>query len=234
MAKVRLLKRKDKKKFFNDRNIVNVFSFAGIDFNYKEGVQNDFTVIITGLCDPVGDIYIVDLFRKCINGSELPLHFFNLYRKWNWKNVGIDANANQVVMKWLLQSWVGRPWNELYPGSMDNSKITAPLITEIDSEGRNKFTVIESVCGSNWRRLKFSENLLFFKDLKYEFKELRVAKHDDIPDAMTNLVRVVKPPPIIDLNMIDPKTGRIKRKKNELSPIELILELDPFEQILCQ
>jgi hypothetical protein len=234
LRQVRLLKRNDGNLFLNKSSIINVFPFAGIDFNYKEGVKNDYTVIVTGLVDPFGLIYIVNMFRKRIDGSKLPLIFFKLYREWVWESVGIDANANQVVMKWLLETYKGRPWNELYVGSNDTSPILVPSMVELESGGQNKYSIIESICGGNWRRMRFAKGLTDFAELKTEFRELRGAKHDDIPDAITNLIRVVRTPPMIDLAMVDPRTGIISKSRQKKTPIDYLMEMNEFDRLLAQ
>lgn len=234
MKQVKLLKRNDSGLFLNKSNLINVFPFAGIDFNYKDSMRSDYTVIVTGLVDPFGLIYIVDMFRRVIDGQQLPKFFFQLFRQWQWMNVGIDANANQVTMKWLIEAWVGRPWNELFIGSNDTTKITAPMLTELDSGGQNKYSLIESVCGGNWNRVKFAKNIQDFEDIKTEFRELRGAKHDDIPDAFMNLMRVVRTPPMIDLTMVDPRTGIISKYREKKTIIDYLMEMNEFDRLMAQ
>ncbi|MEM4326249.1 MAG: hypothetical protein QXU40_03030 [Candidatus Pacearchaeota archaeon] len=197
-------------------------------------MRSDYTVIVTGLVDPFGFIYIVDMFRKVIDGRQLPFFFFKLYRQWQWMNVGIDANANQITMKWLIEAWVGRPWNELYPGSNDTTKISAPMITELENGGQNKYSLIESICGGNWDRIRFSKKISNFDDIKTEFRELRRSKHDDIPDAFANLIRVVRVPPMIDLGMVDPRTGIISKYHQKKTVIDYLAEMDEFDRLMVQ
>jgi hypothetical protein len=235
VRRVNLLRRNDGRLFLNNSDIINVLPFAGIDFNYKDKLTSDYTVIVTGLVDPFGIIYIVNMFRKIIDGQTLPKIFFKLHREWQWESVGIDANANQITMKWLIESWQNRDWRDLYPGSNDSTKIIAPLITELESGGQNKYSLIESVCGANWRRIKFIKGLADFEELKTEFRELRSAKFDDIPDAITNLIRIVRPAPMVDLGSAHPRTGFVRRhgKKPE-TPIDILMKLDRYDRILAQ
>ena len=221
---MKVIIRKDGKLFFNNHHMVNVNLICGIDIAYSESIASDYTVIATGAVDPIGNIYVIDLFRERIKPDMFPIVFFRLHRKWNWDFVGIDASANQIA-HYLIYPWLNRKWVEILPETRDESKITLPVIDEL-KHTNNKHSIIEAVCSAEWRNIRFVKNLPHFDELKHEFEELRKARHDDIPDAITNMIMVKRVPPMVDLTRINPRTLKVARKPGL---IDQILEEVPPE-----
>jgi len=228
---MKILVRNDDKKFSNGYHVINVIPIAGVDFNYKESMSSDYTVIITGLVDPFGYIYVVDMFRKRVNIEDFPKYFFSYYRKWGWEDVGIDANANQIVMKPFLEVYYNLQYSSLFPDDDSEDTIGDPAITPLENHGQKKLTVIESVLTAEWNNIRFYERMPDFEALKKELKDIRNSPNDDIGDAMANMVRVKTVPRIIDVRRIDPSTGSIAKTTPGIT--DLIYGMNEFDRIMA-
>lgn len=227
---MKVIVRKDDKKFLNDYHMINVRPIAGVDLNYKESITSDYTVIITGLCDPFGKIYVVDMFRKRINIEDFPKYFFSYFRKWHWEEIGIDANANQIVVKPFLEVFYRLKYSELFPGEKTDEVIGYPKITPLESQGTAKISMIESILTAEWRNIKFLSSMNGFEEIKSELRNIRNTEHDDIGDALANMVRVKSVPPMVDMKMIDPSTGVVRRKNPGL--LELTRGMNEFDRMM--
>jgi predicted phage terminase large subunit-like protein len=176
--------------FANDENSINVNLYCGVDFAYTEKETSDYTVFATIGIDPFGWTYLVDLFVDRISIDMIEEVFWKKYFQYRWKAVGIDANANQTVMSYLLQRKMNKTINNiLYP------KVK---IIELQSR-KEKIARISSVLSSYWDTFYITDKIGGYvkEDMESQFKHLGNTNHDDIVDAISNALEIASSPSLI-------------------------------------
>lgn len=159
---------------------------AAIDFAFTAGLKSDFTAIVVAGIDCDGFIYVLDIDRfKTSKISVYYKHLFDLHHKWDFRKLRAETSVGQgPIVRDLLDNYI-RPEglalsiDEYKPNRHEGRKeerIAATLIPKYDNKS------IWHYRGGNCQILE--EEVVASKP-----------EHDDIVDALTAVMDILKAPP---------------------------------------
>jgi phage terminase large subunit-like protein len=152
--------------------------FQTWDLGFSNNAWSDYSVCATGLFDPMGRLFIIDLDVGRYSPYELAMHVILNYLKWRPARVGIEKAAGSPLLEPSLML-LGQQY-----------RIVLPLDWIPVKNGKG---IKEEHIGAlhpllETEKLFFSAALPHFEDLKKQFKFFPRYKHDDIPDAISMLL----------------------------------------------
>jgi len=195
------------KTFPNGSDTCNVKFFGGIDFAYQTNPINDDTAIVILAATPFKQLYVVDGYLGKIGIDDIERKFWDLYFKWEWESFGIDANANQIVMKHLLSQRCGTTSEKgvIYP-ELDLDPLTSSL---------RKSVRIEAILTAYWQFLYIFRDLPSRSKLEDQIRELGETTHDDYADALSLALEVVWYPSLVLYEDIHPSESSFRPSRKE-------------------
>jgi len=148
---------------------------AGVDFAFSTKKAADYSVVAIVGMDHEGYYYILDLYRfKTDRISEYYKNILNAYNKWDFRKIRMEISVGQkVIVKDLKENYIQRP--SPHDGSKEQ-RMNATLLPRYDNQQ------IYHYRGGNCELLE---------------QEVVATKpeHDDLMDAVTAAIDILKPPP---------------------------------------
>lgn len=152
--------------------------FMHVDLAFSEKKAADFTVVIVGAYDAYGTLYLVDMLRGRFGADDFVQKFLSLLMKWGFLmgRVSIEEAAGGKLLGPALRMaardlQIGLPidWVAGSPKRIKHERIFGLL------------PVLKA------GKLKIADDLPGLEDLIKEFVRFPRTKHDDIPDAVSEL-----------------------------------------------
>lgn len=143
----------------------------------------DFTVVITVLVDSQGRIFILEITRDRLDPLETIKTIFAHYEKWRPIFVGIETTAYQKALKYFINEQKLK----------ENSAVQTMVVKEINPI-TDKVTKIKKL------QPKYGIANVFHNSddqntpvLEQELLRFPIAAHDDIIDALSNVIEIMLP-----------------------------------------
>lgn len=178
-----LIKRRDGHWWFKDKRLNIV---AAMDFAFSISKKADYSAIVVLGMDPDGYIYVLDIDRfKTERISTYFEHVLALYNKWLFRKIRMEVTvAQQAIVRDLKENYIFKEGmalavDEYRPtasGGRKEERMAATLQPKYDNKQ------IYHYRGGNCQLLE--EELVSPKP-----------EHDDIMDAMTSAIDILKAPP---------------------------------------
>jgi len=146
------------------------------------GAGGDFAAIATVGVDPLGFLYLLDVWLAHAPPSEQIVRAFDLHEQWRYQGFGVETNAFQ---KLLLEPFEaerarrraqGRPWDM----PVDERRHRGDKASRI--------LMLEPLASNGW--LLF--NLTLSEDFMNQLRDFPHARHDDGPDAVAAAVALAR------------------------------------------
>lgn len=152
--------------------------FVAWDFSFTQKSYSDYSVGAVGLYDRRGRLFIIDLVVGRFTSHQLIQQIITLYLKWRPARIGIEDAAGSRLLE---------------PGLIAFSqkhKIYLPIDWLPVKQGKDakiqKIASLESLLKQG--KLFFAKHLPHYAELMKQFVRFPRFKHDDIPDAISNLL----------------------------------------------
>lgn len=169
-------------KVFDDLRDVpgNVYTFITVDLAVSKKQTADYTVLMVLQVDADGNIYAVDMRRGRFTPVETIQHLFELQRRWEPFDVGVEAVAFQKSMIYFIQDKM-RETGNYFP--------LRELKADKDKIRRAKAFQPYVLQGMFHVYKPISEPIID------ELVSFPYAKHDDIVDAISYVLQIMRKPP---------------------------------------
>ena len=154
---------------------------AGTDTNYKEGQENDYTVIWVGGLDSKGNVWILHREKGRWDVDELANLLIELHRMWRYTNNWVEDTAKGTPAVTMVRKKAAYVPCELQPVSRGGTRSRASSIASHLNSGQVKFPA-----AAGW-----------FKDAEYYLTHYGHTDYDDDLDALymllSNLLQAIHP-----------------------------------------
>lgn len=176
-----------------DKNCISVQSW---DIALKSGERNDYTVGINAIIHNK-IIYITDIFRKKVNIENLEEEIINYNKSHHCQNLIIEESAgSQLLINKLKELNI---WNSIIP--------YRPTESKIERADNIYFNIVNG-------NVKLLRGAYWLEDFKEEINSFPNGLHDDMVDALTQLVLSLEDI-IPKVNMADVVKELTKIRKSE-------------------
>jgi len=143
----------------------------------------DFTAIVTVLVDETNRIYVLEITRKRLDPIETCKAIFSHYEKWKPYYVAIEAISYQQALKFFIEE----------QKKLADSSVKTMLVME-------KKSVVDKVAKMRGLQPKYAILNVFHNSsdpnttvLEEELKRFPKGVHDDIADALSEIVNIIVP-----------------------------------------
>ncbi len=154
---------------------------AGTDTNYKDGEENDYTVIWVGGLDKKGNVWILHREKGRWDVDDLAELFIELHRTWRYSNNWIEDTAKGTPAVTMVRKKAAFVPCELQPASRGGKRSRASSIASHLNSGQ----------------VKFPANAEWFRDAEYYLTHYGHTDYVDDLDALymllSNILRAIHP-----------------------------------------
>ncbi len=180
--------RKEMFRYFNDDDLKKVKqkshrTYTIVDPAISKKETADFTAVVTVLVDYMNRIYILEITRERLNPLETIKVIFAHYERWQPIFVGIETTAYQKALKYFIEEKKREESSSVQTMQIREIKPTIDKVTKI-KKLQPKYGI------ANVYHNVSDPNTII---LEQELLRFPVAAHDDIIDALSNIMDIMLP-----------------------------------------
>lgn len=143
----------------------------------------DFTAIISVLVDYMNRVFVLEITRARLDPIETIKVIFAHYEKWMPVHVGIETTAYQKALKYFIEEEKKRASSTVRTMQVIEIKPTIDKITKI-KKLQPKYAIANVFHNSDDKNTPL---------LEQELLRFPIAAHDDIADALSNIIEIMVP-----------------------------------------
>jgi predicted phage terminase large subunit-like protein len=165
-----------------DQLPVNMVFYTFWDFAYGLEKKNDYSTGAAIGLDEEGRAFVVEMVRARMKDSELAQAIVDLHKKYQSRLVHIENSNGAQLLETTIKNTAEKAGLSHIP--LDFFKVDRTL----NAKARRIWALEPLLAGA---RLFFNRAIPFIEDLYREFKDFGESSHDDIPDVISQVHRVI-------------------------------------------